>query len=805
MKNNFIRIVTTCLVIATSSLFAQTARVQIIHNSADAAAATVDIYVNNTLTFPDFAFRTATPFSDIPADVTLAIGIAPGNSTGPQDIIATFNVIFDPNNKYVVVANGIVSPTGYSPNQPFNLDVYNTAQEAATLGTNTDVLVCHGSTDAPTVDVTNVTSLPSSNLVNDASYGDFAGYLNLPTADYAIQVRLDNGITPVAQYSAPLQTLGLQGAALVVVASGFLNPANNSNGAAFGLYVAPPTGGALIALPSAPISTARLQVIHNCADAIASSVDIYFNDGLALDNVAFRTASGFLEVPAGDATIKIAPPNSTSSAQAIFTKNATLVGGETYYAIATGITNPAGGYNPYQPFDVVLVNDALEFGTGANVTNVRAFHGATDAPTVDVYNVTTSAIGAIVDDLAYSTSSGTLELPTIDYLIQVRTADGQDAVAEYSAPLQTLGLGNASLLVLASGFLNPGANNNGAAFGLYVALPSGGNLIALPTAPISTSRVQIIHNAADPAAAQVDVVIDGNTIADNFAFRAATPFLDVKVASYNIEVKTADGVTTIGSVPSFTPVGGEKYVILAQGVAGSGFETNADPDADDKAFGFYVKSGAIEKSTSGSNFSFLGVHGSTDAPKVDIVAPGVATLLDNISYGDIAADYITVPAAQYVLNVTPANDNNTVVAAYDVNVSTLGGKAGVVFASGFLSPANDNNGPAFSLCYALSDGTTGCFSLATSISENELATGTAIYPNPANGVATFEYNLNDNSNLTLRVVDYTGRIIENIYLGNQVAGIYRQAIDLSKYSAGIYTLQLSNGNNTLSKKLIIAN
>ena len=43
-----------------------TARLQVIHNAADPAAATVDIYVNNTLFIDDFNFRTATPFVDVP-------------------------------------------------------------------------------------------------------------------------------------------------------------------------------------------------------------------------------------------------------------------------------------------------------------------------------------------------------------------------------------------------------------------------------------------------------------------------------------------------------------------------------------------------------------------------------------------------------------------------------------------------------------------------------------------------------------------------------------------------------------------
>ena len=43
----------------------------------------------------------------------------------------------------------------------------------------------------------------------------------------------------------------------------------------------------------------RLEVIHNSADAAASSVDIYVNGNILLDNFQFRTTSGFIDVPSG--------------------------------------------------------------------------------------------------------------------------------------------------------------------------------------------------------------------------------------------------------------------------------------------------------------------------------------------------------------------------------------------------------------------------------------------------------------------------------------------------------------------------
>jgi hypothetical protein len=119
-------------------------------------------------------------------------------------------------------------------------------EEAESLGT-TDVLVFHGATDAPTVDVVEV-GVGAGTIVNDISFGEYQGYLSLPTADYRLDVRDQSGTSTVTSYDAPLSTLGLQDSALVVFASGFLNPSNNSNGPAFGLWVAL-ANGTVVALP----------------------------------------------------------------------------------------------------------------------------------------------------------------------------------------------------------------------------------------------------------------------------------------------------------------------------------------------------------------------------------------------------------------------------------------------------------------------------------------------------------------------------------------------------------------------------
>ncbi len=275
-------ILAACLLAACTSIsYSQTARVQVIHNSPDDIADSVDVYLNGMLLLDNFAFRTATPFIDAPAGVQIQIDVAPKTSTSVANSIANFPLTLTANETYIVVASGItgLSSTTYSNAPAFNLEIFASGREEASMMANTDVLVYHGSTDAPTVDVVE-TSVPAGTIVDDASYSDFAGYLELGTADYLLDVRDMSGATTVASYQAPLSTLALDGEAITVLASGFLDPSMNGNGPAFGLFVALASGGNLVPLP---LATASLS------EASMTSLAVYPNP--ANDLVTIETAA----------------------------------------------------------------------------------------------------------------------------------------------------------------------------------------------------------------------------------------------------------------------------------------------------------------------------------------------------------------------------------------------------------------------------------------------------------------------------------------------------------------------------------
>ncbi len=281
MKKLLLIVTTMCCI---NAAIATTARVQVIHNCADLAADSVDVYINSIKILDNFPFRTATPFITITTGVTDVIGIAPKGSASVADTIYSTTVTLVSGQKYIFVANGIVSPTGYIPGSatvPFRLSVYPMAHEVADTAGRTDVMVVHGSTDAPTVDV----RAGASVLVNDISFGQFnsAGYLSLPTANYTIDVTNSTGTTTVQRYSAPLSTLGLTDSAITVLASGFLDSTVNSNGRKFGLWVALRKGGALIPLPA--ISTGSVS-------SLGQQVDIVIFPNPATNTVNINAISG---------------------------------------------------------------------------------------------------------------------------------------------------------------------------------------------------------------------------------------------------------------------------------------------------------------------------------------------------------------------------------------------------------------------------------------------------------------------------------------------------------------------------------
>ena len=794
-----IKLFTLSIILLLSSLTitkAQSAQVQIIHNSPDTAVNSVDVWVNNARVADDLNFRETTAFINAPSG-SIDVTIQPSSSVDTTNALFRQSLSLTANNFYVVVANGIVSSSAYSSSPSFGLDVFANARQTSSGAAITDVLVNHGAPGAPIVDIYEDSVLDQT-VVNNISYSNFDGYINLPTSAYRIQVRDSSNSKVLAAYDAPLLALNAGGLAVTVVASGFLDPAANSNGAAFGLYAATPAGGPMIALSPVPIASSRLQVIHNSADTAARFVDVWLNDEMFIDNFEFRNASPYTTVQANvDAIISIADSASVDTNSALAQFNLKLEEDSTYLAVASGIIS-ASGYNPVRAFDLDILEGARETAN-QSTTDILVYHGSTDAPIVDVFESSVPA-GTIIDNIAYSDFQGYLPLITADYTIQVRDSANSKIVSSYAAPLSSLSLGGEAITVLASGFLDTAANSNGPAFGLFAATAAGGSLVALPQATIPTARMQVIHNSADAAASTVDVWLNDSLLLDDFNFRTASPFVDVQAGvDAVVSVSPGSSIDTSNAVAQFNLnlIEDSTYIVIANGlVSTSGYSPNQPFELD-------ILTGAREAATNMMNTDVLVYHGSTDAPGVDVVETSIpaGTLIDNLDYSSFSG-YLNLATADYVINLFDSTQANLIdTYAAPLNTLTLGGDAITVVASGFVDPTQNSNGSSFGLYVAsAAGGALTPLPVITSLDEiDNLEKSISVYPNPANNMINIDFENTDLEVEGIEMLDLNSRVVKSFRL-NQVV---QKTLDVSDLAEGSYLIRINTSTQPIIKQIII--
>jgi len=195
-----------------------TARVQVIHNCADLAVQSVDIWLNQERILSDFGFRSATPFVELPAGEELNIGVSlpQGASPDPNNILYTYNIPapgLTADESYIAVASGLYDPSGYAANPDmlpldFTLIIKENAKE-----------------DKPGV-----------------TFGYLSEYyFSMIVGEWIMDVTLgDDKETVLASFDFSLNSLGNEVGFLF--SSGFLYPEENQNGPDMGLFLAFPDG-----------------------------------------------------------------------------------------------------------------------------------------------------------------------------------------------------------------------------------------------------------------------------------------------------------------------------------------------------------------------------------------------------------------------------------------------------------------------------------------------------------------------------------------------------------------------------------
>ena len=390
------------------------------------------------------------------------------------------------------------------------------------------------------------------------------------------------------------------------------------------------------AVEAAPAADAQVRVAHMSPDA--PNVDVWVNGAYAFQNVAFGEVTKYATLPTGDYLVQVEPTGAGGAGP--FVISATLSLSDTDYTVAA--TDILSTITP-----VVLEDD--NSAPMAGMAHVRFVHASPDAPAVDI----TLPDGTVLfGDYEFQEASGYLPVAAGTYDLEVRLA-GTDTVV-LNLPGLTFNDGTV-YTVFAAGFAGGGSPG----------------LTAFLSADSGTSKVRVAH--LSPDAPPVDVWVNGAVAFPNVPFEGITSYASLPFGDYLVQVEPAGSGGTGPFVISETlTLGDADYTVAATDVLTN---IQATVLVDDNT------------SPAARTAHVRFVHGSPDAPAVDITLTDGTVLFGNIAFEE-ASGYLPVSAGIYDLEVRLAGTSTVVLSLPGVDLRA--GTVYTVFATGFAlggSPA----------------------------------------------------------------------------------------------------------------------
>ena len=297
------------------------------------------------------------------------------------------------------------------------------------------VQVLHGTVGVGEVDVYVTTFNADISMMMPTLSLDYTAYtdqIELAAGDYQIRIT-------AADQKAVVYDSGE--ISLMAQTDYFLSAVTNvwSGSSPVALLAALPEGQVLIQDKDAG---ADLRVIHAVADAPA--VDVFLDGSMtpAVDMLAFKQVTGFLNVPEGDHTVTVAA-DADNSVVVIDAAEVTLEQGMSYSAFAVGSLTDSD-ISP-----LVVMESPRRIATAAKL-NIA--HASYSAGNVDIYLTATDDISdatPALSDVAFKATSGALSIAAGDYVVSVTPHDSK-----------TVAIGPLPVSLMASGIYSVAAVDN---------------------------------------------------------------------------------------------------------------------------------------------------------------------------------------------------------------------------------------------------------------------------------------------------------------------------------------------------------
>ncbi len=481
--------------------------------------------------------------------------------------------------------------------------------------------------------------------------------------------------------------------------------------------------------PDPEMSQADIYVIQNGAPQ--KGEDIAYQEA---DNLQSLFIFGDLET-----TIKVAPGSSGGEGDAVAEYTFTPAGNAAYMIIISGVGTP-GDYaaNPDGKdigYSISVFETPLFTGQPTEIGTLF-FHGATDQDASDLRLRGREA--PVLGDAAYGDFTPDNVNLAREAAIFDLTAPGNASDVFGAFEVNLASYSSEVVVLVLSGFKTPDDNNSEEGLVLLAVLENGGVIRNELISGSQTASVQIIHNAADPAATIVDLWVNGAKALENVGFRKATGFIEM-AAGEPIVVGFApatsseygDTIKTV-TIPALRP--GRSYHFVAQGIIDTALFAK-NPENRPIELTVHVAEGAKAASETEGKTEVRIVHGATDAGELIIRSASGVDYTSGQYYSDITPTYLAVePSTDTLWVIDPETDMP--IKGWVANLSGTD-RATTLLASGFLTPGDNQDGERFRLILVDASGNVNANLQEVDpepVSVDEAMAGNGaftVYPNPA--------------------------------------------------------------------------
>jgi len=570
-------------------------------------------------------------------------------------------------------------------------------------------------------------------------------------------------------------------------------------------------------------STAQLSLVtflHNSPEPTLRVADIYVTQAgstTKIDGLDFQKANNLNSIAIfGDLEVSfaLAPGGSFNASEAIVEHKFTPSPDKGYMVIAYGVKTPASYVvNPDGKSTKLAIKSFAVDGSvvDPNKTGMYFAHGCTDLEVGDFWirgGTKAAALGLAFLDNTTTPFAAENKTSTIDF---TKKNDKTKILASFSVDIASLS--SAVVVSVLSGFKTPNDNAASTDTLSLLSVLENGNVVKSPLlAGSQTSKVQLVHVAADPALTTVDIWINGAKAFENVSYSKATgysllPANTPIVIGFAPATSTAykDTIRTVQIAP-LRP--GRSYSLIATGVVDSSKFTR-NPDGRDIVLNISVNEGALEQSPETNKTAIRVGHFSTDSKRITIANNSVV-FGSRLGYTDVGPEYTLITPAMDTLWVL--DSANIKVKGYACDLRGVN-KAFLVLAVGFSLPDSNMKVPAFKLILVETNGTVNSSLIevdpsATSVNEDAKPTSAWIMgPNPVREEFFLSVPAQDGygEDWTAELVGITGNVLATVRLTHEGA-IYNGLMPLSAVASGSYRVRVVSANGTVigSKGLVVS-